>query len=57
MEIENALCKEQQAAGKCSLLGLKICACILKLHGGNIETSTTKDNFHVVFSLPVSLPK
>jgi signal transduction histidine kinase len=54
MEIENTISKEQQAVSKCSLLGLKICSCILKLHGGHFKTITTEDNFIVGFSIPIS---
>jgi signal transduction histidine kinase len=53
MEIENTLGKEQQTAGKSSLLGLKICSRIIELHGGHFESSTTKDTFNVSFSIPI----
>jgi signal transduction histidine kinase len=51
--IENTICKERYSAGRSSLLGLKICARIIELHGGCFETSTTINAFHVSFSIPV----
>jgi signal transduction histidine kinase len=59
IEIENATPRPtgtkttKKPLPESSSLGLKICACILELHGGRMETDANGETFTVRISLPV----
>jgi signal transduction histidine kinase len=52
LEIENAVGKQSSAKSFSHSLGLKICSCILELHGGRFEVDGNGRNFRIRIALP-----
>jgi signal transduction histidine kinase len=56
LEIENAIARQgdtKNSSPESSSLGLKICACILELHGGHMETAVDGETYRTRIFLPV----